>query len=464
LDTRNQALHYASVNNNLYLDLLKSFLRIPSISTESEKVSDVKTCAIFVADTLKSLGIENVDVFTTPLHPIIYGDYLHAGKDQPTILIYGHYDVQPVDPIELWNKSPFDPTIDRDYLFARGSSDMKGQVIACLAAIDSIMKTGSFPINLKFLFEGEEEIGSPSLRSFLESHKVLLASDVALNPDTGMIGKDIPTIVYGLRGLSYFELRIFGPDRDLHSGVFGGVVHNPAQVLADLISGMHDNTGRVTLPGFYDSVLPLSDLERKELARLNMDDAYYKKQTGVEKVWGENGFTAVERIGGRPTLEVNGLLSGFTGQGAKTVLPAKAMAKLSTRLVPNQKPDEIYGQLSEYLKNNAPPTVRWELEQISLGSPSISDINMPETQALAIALETVWGKKPTYKREGGSVPVVADMQQILGIDSVLTGFGLPDDNIHSPNEKLHLPTWQKGILALIHFFFNVENNKKLDKS
>jgi len=311
---------------------------------------------------------------------------------------------------------------------------------------------------LKFIFEGEEEIGSLHFESFLSTHKDLLTASYALNADTGMIAADLPTIVYGLRGMAYFEIKVFGPSHDLHSGVYGGVVQNPAQVLADLISGMRDQDGVVQLPHFYDKVIPLTSQERSELARLHMNDAYYQKQTGVPAAWGEKGYSPVERVGGRPTLDVNGLLSGFTGAGAKTVIPAWAMAKVSTRLVPDQSPDDVRNQLIEYMEQHAPKTVTWTVEQLSGGSPSISDINTSESKALAAALETVWGVKPMYKREGGSVPVVSSMQKVLGIDSVLTGFGLPDDNIHSPNEKLHIPTWFKGTEALVYFFYNARKS------
>jgi acetylornithine deacetylase/succinyl-diaminopimelate desuccinylase-like protein len=457
LELCDRAIAYAAKNQNGFRLLLEEFIKIPSISTEIEHAPDMEICAKFLAGKLSEIGMENVRIFTTPKHPIVYADYVHSSSKKPTVLVYGHYDVQPVDPLELWNNNPFSPTLIGTRLFARGASDMKGQVTACLASIESIMKTGELPVNLKFVFEGEEEIGSPSLKGFLEENKSLLKADVALNPDTGMIGIDIPTIVYGLRGLAYFEVRITGPDHDLHSGVFGGVVHNPAQVLCDLISGMHDNSGRVTLPHFYDDVLPFSSEEKLEIARLNLGESYYMSQTGAPAIWGEQGFTSVERIGGRPTLELNGFLSGFAGTGAKTVIPSKAMAKISMRLVPNQNPEKVHQQLISYFETHAPKSIKWEVEKLSGGYPSISDINLPATKALAKALETTWGTKPTYKREGGSVPVVADMQQILGIDSVLTGFGLPDDNIHSPNESLHLPTWAKGIESLIRFFFNVGN-------
>ncbi len=452
------AVNYFDENYNLFLNELTDFLSIPSISTDPERKQDVQQAAEFIAKKLSDIGMENVQILPTKRHPIVYADHMHAGVSQPTLLIYGHYDVQPDDPIELWNTPPFTPTIIGDSLYARGSSDMKGQIFACVAAVQSIKATSSLPVNIKFILEGEEEIGSPSLNDFLFEHKELLKSDCALNTDAGMARKDLPSITYGLRGLAYFEVRIYGPERDLHSGSYGGVVHNPAQVLADLISKMHDENGRVTLEGFYDDVKSLSDDERKNIALHAPSDQEYSDQVGVPSLWGEKGFTPAERLGARPTLEINGMLSGFTGQGSKTIIPSKAMAKISTRLVPDQNPGNIYHQLVAFLKKNAPSTVRWEVEQLSTGSPSISNTDLPETRALIKAFKEVWGVEPALKREGGSVPVVADMQKILGIDSVLTGFGLPDDRIHSPNEKLDLPTWRKGVRALIHFFYNVRRD------
>jgi len=451
-----EAIKYFNKNYEKILSELIDFIAIPSVSTDPDRKDDVLKAAKFIANKLSNIGMENVQIFPTLRHPIIYADHLHAGSTQPTVLIYGHYDVQPEDPIELWNTPPFEPTIVGDTLIARGASDMKGQIFACAAAIQSIKQTGELPINIKFILEGEEEIGSPNLVSFLKEHKDLLRSDFALNTDAGMPRKDLPSITYGLRGLAYFEVRVFGPDHDLHSGSYGGVVHNPAQVLAELISKMHDTEGKVTLPGFYDHVLALSEEERAALSRYMVNDEEYCLQTGAPALWGEKGFLPMERIGNRPTLEVNGFLSGFIGSGSKTIIPAKAMAKISTRLVPNQKPELIYEQLVSFMRTHAPDTVRWEVDQLSTGSPSISDINMPASKALHKAFIETWEVEPAYKREGGSVPVVADMQQILGIDSVLTGFGLPDDRIHSPNEKLDLPTWHKGIHALIRFFDNVK--------
>ncbi len=453
-DHRQAALDYAHQHQADFLDSLKELVAIPSISTNSEAAADIQRAAEWVAARLKQLGIDKVAVMSTAGHPLVYGEWLGA-PGKPTVLIYGHYDVQPVDPLELWESGPFEPVVRGDNLYARGTSDMKGQDVAVFSALEAITSAGPLPVNVKFLIEGEEEIGSPSLDEFIPQHKDLLKSDVALNPDAGMMGKDYPTITYGLRGLAAFELRVQGPASDLHSGLYGGVVHNPAAALAELIAGMHDSKGRVTLPGFYDDIPLLDPEERAEFARLPMDVEHFMEMTGVPMLWGEEGYTPLERVGARPTLEINGMLSGFTGQGIKTVLPAHAMAKITCRLVPNQDPEKIYESLQKYLEEKAPKTIRWELLKMQGGPASISDRHSAAVRAMVDALETVWGSKPMFRREGGSIPVVAQMQSILGIESVLTGFGLPDDNLHAPNEKQHLPTWYKGIDALIHFFFNL---------
>ena len=453
-DQRLAALAYARQHNNEYLNELKELVAIPSISTEPEHTADIQRAANWLAARLTGLGIQNVAVMPTGRYPVVYGEWLGA-PGKPVVLIYGHYDVQPVDPLELWHSDPFTATEDGENLVGRGTSDMKGQVLATLSALDALVHTGGLPVNLKFLIEGEEEIGSPSLSRWIVEHKDLLKADFCLNPDAGMLGKEYPSITYGLRGLAYFELRVYGPEHDLHSGMVGGIVHNPAQALAELISAMHDQNGRITLPGFYDKVLPLSVEEHADFARLPQTDADYLALTGVQALWGEPEYTPAERIGARPTLEVHGLLSGFTSKGQKTVLPAWAMAKISCRLVPYQDPDEVFKQFERFLTEKAPNTIRWELESFSGGPASISDLKQPGVLALQSALQEVWGRQPYFKREGGSIPVVGQMQSILGIESVLSGFGLPDDNLHAPNEKLHLPTWQRGIEALIHFFFNL---------
>jgi len=451
---RDLALQYARAHREEFLDSLKAFVSIPSVSTDPEHNRDMAVAANWVADRLRDLGMESIQIFPTERHPVVYGEWLGA-PGRPTALIYGHYDVQPVDPLDLWKTPPFEPTVIGENIFGRGASDMKGQDVAVFKAIESIVRTGSLPVNVKWMLEGEEEIGSPSLPKFISEHKELLSCDFTLNADSGIAAMDIPSITYGLRGLAYFELRVYGPASDLHSGMYGGSVHNPAIVLAELIAGMHDAEGHITLPGYYDRVRPLTEQERAEFARLPLTDQSVKEITGVSVPYGEAGFTTAERIGGRPTLDVNGMLSGFTGTGGKTVLPAVAMAKISMRLVPDQEPEDVNRQLRQYLEERAPKTVRWELDELAGGAASISDLDNPWVVAFGKALETVWGKEPLFKREGGSVPVVGQMQRLLGVESVLAGFGLPDDNLHAPNEKQHLPTWYRGIDAFIHFFFNL---------
>ncbi|OGO37830.1 MAG: hypothetical protein A2Z03_12380, partial [Chloroflexi bacterium RBG_16_56_8] len=442
-----KALDYARQNGDRFLSELKEIVAIPSVSTTPENRDDVRRGAEWMAGQLRSLGMNNVQIMPTGGHPAVYGEWLEAGKDKPTVMVYGHYDVQPVDPIELWQTQPFEAVAKGDHLYGRGASDMKGQVVASLKAVESLVRTTGLPVNVKWLIEGEEEIGSEHLGDFIQKHKDMLKADVCINPDAGMIAADLPTITYGLRGLCYMELRVYGPDHDLHSGLFGGTVHNPAQALIELVAAMHDGKGRITLPGFYDKVRKLSKQERADMARLPTDEQFYLKQTGVPALWGEPDFIPAERTGARPTLEVNGLLSGFTGEGSKTVLPAWAMAKLSCRLVPDQTPEEAFQQMKAYLEANAPKDIRWELKNMHNAGAAITDLQSAGVQAMSKALETVWGKRPLFKREGGSIGVVVQLQEYVGVESVLTGFSLPEDNVHSPNEKLHLPTWRKGIQA-----------------
>lgn len=454
-NARQQALEYARKHREQFLADLKSIVAIPSVSMQEEHKADMGRAADWLAAKLRTLGMENVQVLPTEKHPVVFGEWLGAGPNAPTVLIYGHYDVQPVDPLDLWKTNPYEATQQGDLLFGRGTSDMKGQVIATLAAIEAVIRTSGLPVNLKWLLEGEEEMGSPSMETFLPAHKDLLAADVCLNPDAGMIAPDKPTITYGLRGLAYFEVHVWGPDHDLHSGLYGGTVHNPAQALIELIAGMHDADGRITLPGFYDRVRPVSAEEHAELAKLPMDEAFYKEQTGVPVLWGEPEYLPVERTGARPTLEVNGFLSGYTGEGSKTVLPAKAMAKLSCRLVPDQDAHQVHRQLLRYMEENAPQTIRWEVKLLNAGPTAITNRKLPAIQAMAKAMQAAWGVPPLFKREGGSIPVVALLQKNIGIESVLCGAGLPADNVHAPNERLHLPTWYKAIEAYIHFLYNL---------
>jgi acetylornithine deacetylase/succinyl-diaminopimelate desuccinylase-like protein len=446
-----KAINYYRNNEQALFQEFLHFLKIPSISTAQEHQEDIHSAAEFLVKKMASLGFENVEAIPTARHPIVFGEYT-ADTQKPTALLYGHYDVQPPDPLAEWDTDPFAPHIRNDYLYARGASDMKGQIWALITALESILKTADLPINVKFFFEGEEEIGSPSLDSFLKNHNSLLSCDFVLNTDAGMIAPDKPTIVYALRGLAYFELRIHGPKADLHSGLFGGVVDNPANVLSRVIAKMHDDTGRVSLPGFYDKVREISQKERKTLSRLGLDETFYENISGAPASGGESGFTPVERAGARPTLDVNGLYAGFIGKGAKTIIPSSAMAKISTRLVPDQDPNEVHQSLKSFLEKNVPHSVTWELEFMS-GAPAY--INKEEVLGMnqfKAALKETWGIDPLLKREGGSIPVATAMKDILGVDSIITGFGLPDDQIHSPNERLHLPTHKKGIEALIRFF------------
>lgn len=453
---KNAALTYAHAHSSRFVDQLGEFVSIPSVSTDPERFGDVRRGAHWVADYLHKLGLQNVQLFPPETHPIVYAEYLDAGPDAPTALIYGHYDVQPAEPLENWDSDPFRPTIRGEHMFARGASDMKGQVAATLFAVESLLNAGDkLPLNLKFMIEGEEEIGSKNLPAFITGQRDRIASDFCINPDTGMLSPTLPSLVYALRGLAYFELRVYGPKQDLHSGIYGGVVHNPGQALCELIAGMHDTHGRVTLPGFYDQVRELDAEERTELARVPIDQAILTARTGVPRLWGEPEYTPYERLGARPTLEVNGLYAGFTGTGAKTVLPAYAMAKISCRLVPDQNSAGIKDMLEAYLHAHAPDTIRWELEEIVHGDPSISDRNSRWVQAMAQAMETTWGVRPIFRREGGSVPAVSELQSLAGIESLNIGVGMPDDNQHGPNEKLHLPSFHKLIESLVHFFYSV---------
>lgn len=454
-DKINTAINYAHNNKEQFLSELIEFCKLPSISTDPDHKDDMVKTAEWVANKLKSIGIENVKIMETALHPIVYGDYLHAGDDAPVVAVYGHYDVQPVDPLELWETPPFEPTLKDGKLYARGASDMKSQILAGIFAIQSILENNDLPVNIKFLIEGEEEIGSPSLDAFIKENTELLACDFALNADNAMMAPDQPIIPYALRGLAYYEINVEGPAIDLHSGIFGGTVLNPAFELARLIAGMIDLDGRITLPGFYDSVVEMDAEEREELARLPLGDDFFLENTGAPVLFGEKGYTPVELTGGRPTLDVNGFLSGFTGEGSKTVLPSKAMAKLSMRLVPNQDPKEVEKQLIQYLEENARPGIKWSIKCHASSPPIITPRNSEQIEAMKKALQTVWNTDPLYFRVGGSIPVVNKMDKMLGAPSVLTGFALPDDNIHAPNEKFTIEPWYKGIDALIHFLYTV---------
>jgi acetylornithine deacetylase/succinyl-diaminopimelate desuccinylase-like protein len=449
-----KAIAFARANHDRFLHELNELLEIPSVSTFSENAAEIQRAAEWLLYRLRQLGFET-RLLPTGGPPIVYGARAHADPSAPTVLLYGHYDVQPAEPLEEWVTPPFSPSVRGENLYARGASDMKGPLMAYLAALESILASDKFPVHVKVLFEGEEEVGSPHLADALERNKQLLSCDTVLNCDTLILRPDLPTVVYGLRGLAYYELRTETAEHDLHSGLFGGAVPNAGQVLCELIAGMHDSKGRVTLPGFYDDVLPLDAEERAQLARVPWGEEEFLRQSTGRGVIGEEGYTVVERIGARPTLEVNGLLCGFTGEGSKTVLPARAMAKLSMRLVPNQKPERVKRQLEEYLRRQAPPWLKWEVIDLA-GSPAgIVRRDSPQMQAALRALEGAFGVRPVFAREGGSVPVVTWIQEILGRESIMMGISLPDDNLHAPNEKLHLPTLWRGIEAYIRFFYEL---------
>jgi acetylornithine deacetylase/succinyl-diaminopimelate desuccinylase-like protein len=454
------ANNYVVNNKKNILDSLFEILEIQSISSDPKFKMQISKGAEWIEEYLKKIGIPETKILKTQQHPVVFGEYSKFGKDKPTILIYGHYDVQPPDPLNLWKTDPFTPTIVDNLIYARGASDMKGQLFVILSAIQAINETSELPVNIKFMIEGEEEIGSPSIEEFLKSNRELFASDFVLNLDAGMISKTQPTIVYGLRGLAYFEIHITGPGHDLHSGLFGGVVMNPIQALAAIISGMINDKGIIQLPGFYDDVLPLSKEEKEQLKKLGLNDDYYLEQTEAMALFGEEGYTTTERIGTRPTLDVNGIVGGYTGEGPKTVIPSKAVAKLSTRLVPKQTPEKVNTQLHEYMKQHAPKQIEWEVRQLSSDPACITNPDFYATRCFAETLQTVWGKEPIYTREGGSIPIVSHMQNILGIESILSGFGLPEDKIHSPNERMDLDVFWKGIETVIHYFFRISEDCK----
>ena len=444
------ALNRASRGRPSHLDQFIEFLAIPSISTSLARKGDVARAAQWVAAHLRAANLSRVEIMPTPGHPIVYGEWLGA-PGKPTVLVYGHYDVQPAVVADGWDTDPFLPTVKGDYVYARGASDMKGQIFAQIKALECIAADGPPPVNIKYLIEGEEEIGSENLEDFIDSHRDLLACDVVLNCDACIESREQPGITYALRGLAYFEISLQGPGRDLHSGRFGGSVHNPIHVLCELIAGMHDGDGRVTLPGFYDKVRDLEPEERAELAKLPYSDKLWKEMTGSKAFYGESGYTTLERVGARPTLEVNGIWGGYTEEGAKTVLPARAHAKLSTRLVADQDWRDIEGQLRAYIARHLPEGIDWTLKMHSGGPGAIMDRKSKYMQAAVTALEEVFAKEVHFGREGGSVPVVGMLQEKLGVDSIMLGFGLPDDGIHGPNERQYLPNFYRGIETYIRF-------------
>jgi acetylornithine deacetylase/succinyl-diaminopimelate desuccinylase-like protein len=441
---------FQEANKERFLKELLDLLRIPSVSAKSEHNGDMLACAQAVAKSLTDAGAKVATIYETAGHPIVYGEII-ADPSFPTVLVYGHYDVQPADPIELWNSGPFDPTIIDGKIFARGACDDKGQFYMHVKALEIMTKTNTLCTNIKFVIEGEEEIGSPNLATFVKANKDLLKADVILISDTAMISMDTPSIDIGVRGLSYIEIEVTGPNRDLHSGVYGGAVANPITILSKMIASCHDENNHITIPGFYDGIIESSAAERAKMAEAPFDEKEFMQDLGIKNVWGEKGYSTNERTGIRPTLEVNGIWGGYTGEGAKTVLPSKAFAKISCRLVPNQSSKVITEKVLNYFKSIAPDNVTVSAFEHHGGEPYITPIDSHEYQSAAKAIATTFGKEPIPVRGGGSIPICSLFEQELGLKIVFMGFGLDSDNLHSPNEKYDIVNFYKGIETIPYF-------------
>jgi acetylornithine deacetylase/succinyl-diaminopimelate desuccinylase-like protein len=435
-----------------HLTELCEFLRIPSVSAKSEHKPDIESAARWVADHLRAAGFSKVEIVPTNLHPLVYAESLEA-PGKPTILFYGHYDVQPPEPLDLWTTPAFEPTVRNGNLFGRGTADDKGQVHIHIKALESIQKVdGQLPINVKVLIEGEEEVGSVSLWDFVQKNKEKLKADALVVSDTSMLGQGVPSITYGLRGLNYYQIELTGPVRDLHSGVYGGAVPNPLTILSELVAKLHDKNFRVAVPGFYDKVAKVSASERQSLNALPWKKKAFEQAVGAPGYAGEKGFTIVEQLWTRPTLEVNGMWGGYQGEGAKTVIPSKAYAKLSTRLVPNQDPGKIAQQVEKHIRKLLPKTVKCKFDVLSKGKPWVAPFHAPIFKTAQSALEKGFGKKAVFIREGGSIPFVTQMHDTFKVPCVLIGFGLPDENAHAPDEHLALDNYHGGIKAIAHLY------------
>ncbi len=456
---------YIEQNQKRFLDELLDLLRIPSVSADPAYSDDVFKTAEFIRAKLESAGAENIEVCQTAGYPIVYGDKI-IDKSLPTVLVYGHYDVQPPDPMDLWESGPFDPVIKKTdihpegAIFARGACDDKGQAYMHIKAFEAMLATDSLPCNIKFMIEGEEEIGSDNLGIFCRANMERLACDVVLISDTSIIANDVPSITVGLRGMSYVEVEVTGPNRDLHSGVYGGAVANPINVLSKMIASMHDENGHITIPGFYDKVATVTDVERAEMNKAPFSLEDYKKDLDIDDVHGEKGYTTLERTSIRPTLDCNGMWGGYIGEGAKTVLPSKAFAKISMRLVPNQTSEEITELFQKHFESIAPASVKVEVKPHHGGEPAVTPTDTAEYKAAHKAMETTYGVAPLPARSGGSIPIVALFEEVLGVKTVLMGFGLDSDAIHSPNEHYGLFNYYKGIETIPHFYQNYAELKK----
>jgi len=444
-------LEYLNDHKDKFLNELLDLLRIPSVSADNKFDGDVRNAAMFVKDQLIAAGVDYAELYETKGHPIVYAEKI-IDSSFPTVLVYGHYDVQPADPYELWDHPPFEPIVKNDRIYARGACDDKGQMYMHVKAFEAMMETNTLTCNVKFMIEGEEEVGSDNLEAFIKEEKQKLSADVILISDTSIINNDTPSITVGLRGLSYIEVEVTGPNKDLHSGVYGGAVANPINILSKLIADMQDEEGRITLPGFYDDVLKYSEAQRAEMAKAPFDLDHYKKELNIEEIKGEKGFSTIERVGIRPCLDVNGIWGGYTGPGSKTVLPSKAFAKISTRLVSNQNSDKITQMIIKYFEENAPKSVKVKVTPHHGGTPAVVSTYSNGYQAASKAFEQSWGKTPIPTMEGGSIPIVALFMQELKIEPILMGFGLDSDDIHSPNESYGLFNYYKGIETITCFY------------
>ena len=442
---------YIEENKQRFMDELFELIRIPSISSIAEHKSDMVRCAEYWEKTILDAGADKCEVMATNGNPVVYGEKI-IDPNKPTVLVYGHYDVMPIDPENAWKIKPFEPTIKDGKIWARGADDDKGQAFMHAKAFEFMVKTNQLPCNVKFMIEGEEEIGSSNLYKFCEENKQMLKADVILVSDTSMIASDIPSITTGLRGLCYWEIKVTGPNRDLHSGLYGGAVANPINILCQMIAKMVDENNHITIPHFYDDVLEVSDYERKLMAQAPFNLETYKKELDIKEVWGEKGYTTNERTGIRPTFDVCGIWGGYTGEGAKTVIPSVANAKISTRLVPNQDFHKIGEIFKNYFESIAPDCVKVEVTTLHGGESYVSPIDMAAYKAAEKALETTFGKKPVPTRSGGSIPIIAGFEKILGIKSILLGFGLGEDAIHSPNENYPVSHFYKGIETIPYFY------------
>ncbi|MEO5942045.1 MAG: dipeptidase [Ferruginibacter sp.] len=441
---------YQEKNKERFLEELLDLLRIASVSAKSEHKEDMIKCAEAVKQRLLEAGADKVEIYPTEGHPIVYGEKI-IDASKPTVLVYGHYDVQPAEPLDLWKSGPFDPTIIDGKIFARGSCDDKGQMYMHIKALETLVQTDTLTNNIKFCIEGEEEVGSPNLGKFVTSHKDLLKADCVLISDSAMISLDTPSLDIGLRGLSYIEVEVTGPNRDLHSGVYGGAVANPITILAKMIASLHDENNHITIPEFYDDVVQSSDEERALMAKAPFNEDEYKNDLGIQELWGEKGYSTIERTGIRPTLELNGIWGGYIGEGAKTVLPSKAFAKISARLVPNQTSEKITALLINHMQQIAPPTVTVKATLHHGGEPYLTPIDSNAYKAAAKAIEATFNKQPIPVRGGGSIPICSLFEKELGTKVVLMGFGLDSDNLHSPNEKFDLANFYKGIETIPYF-------------